>query len=202
MIYAVLALGAVGGAFARRVLGGLLSQWEGRSVSYWLDMVPGLACLMPAIDAVHLTLHPDPLRTLTLVGAWVAVMACNRVFGYALPGSPANSGGLGMGRRQDDPLAAPTMVAWGRDAALVGYHGVATVALACGLLATQGLPFLPLLVAGLVAPIAYEVGYRLRLDVPVLGLLWQPERGLCDCVPACELLWGACLGTGLILCGV
>lgn len=154
---------ALSGAFLFRVRGGLggkrlgLDATEARLI---------FACLFGLMGAGLGWGRGHEAGLLLLPSAW---------FLSSLPGW---FDALGMGRDG---------TSWGVDVAALLLRGLMWVFLPAALLGACGLSPWPLLLAGALCPLAYEMGWRLPLKLP--GLLRGPEVG--------EAIFGALLGIAM-----
>lgn len=133
---------------------------------------------------------------------WIAMTLGGGSVGYDLPGR-SGATTMQMGR----PKGASQAVSWSqwwKDFGLMTFHGlggVAPLGSVLGIAAFYGVApaILPaaLLAAGLLVAPAYELAYRLHLNIPALGVLHDLKRGLDDPCPLGELLQGAMMGAAL-----
>lgn len=169
MIYAIAAAVVVANAFGRRFAGGLLSQWVGN--------IGGTQVARLAQAAI--------------VG--VSVLALGGHWTWALAAVPLTFAGATAGFLTGMLPRRPV------DALGLLVHGLAAVApLAAGAW-WVGLPWWPLVVAGVARVPFYCVAPLWTPHLPVLGLInLRSQGGPIDPPPWAELLSGAALGVALV----
>lgn len=192
MLEVLLVFGAaILGAFGRRLAGGLGSQWLGKDLGTQPQrLIWGIS--------TGLTVLACGQPWYVALAALVSVVVSSAIFGYAAPWvkSPTT---MSMGHAPGDPNGPVSMPQFWRDFGWMTYHGVGGV-----LFLTIGSWYLGLfwpaiLAAGVLCAPCYTLAYVVKPNIPWLGMLNAPEKGLVDAPPAGEFLWGALVGVGVAL---